>query len=91
MSSLPSIPAYAIRYEGKVCFTTDKAIWDVVVKLSETDVSSNVEAYEDNNLIGEYNDKVMRKMQAHGGITSTKDRGEISEECKLYMLYVGSE
>jgi hypothetical protein len=53
---------------------------DVVVKLSGTDVSSNVEAYEDDNLIGEYNDEVMRKMQAHGGITSTKNGGEISEE-----------
>jgi hypothetical protein len=80
MSSPPSIRAYAIKYDDKVCFTTDKSIWDAIVKLSGTEGSSNIEAYEDTNLIGEYNDEVMRKMQAHGGITSTKNGGEISEE-----------
>jgi hypothetical protein len=80
MSSPLSIRAYAIKYDDKVCFTTDKAIWDAVVKLSGTEGSSNIEAYEDTNLIGQYNDEVMRKMQAHGGITSTKNGGEISEE-----------
>jgi hypothetical protein len=80
MSSPLSVCAYAIKYDDKVCFTTDKAIWDAVVKLSGTEGSSNIEAYEDTNLIGQYNDEVMRKMQAHGGITSTKNGGEISEE-----------
>jgi hypothetical protein len=80
MSSPLSVCAYAIKYDDKVCFTTDKAIWDAVVKLSGTEGSSNIEAYEDTNLIGQYNDEVMRKMQAHGGITSTKNGNEISEE-----------
>jgi hypothetical protein len=76
------IRAYPIKFDGKVSFTTDKTVWEEVVQLSGTEGCSSVEAYEDDNLIGEYNDEVMRKMQAHGGITTTKNGGEISEDCK---------